>query len=594
MNAVQTETPTRERDAAGSPYLPGQNGQQRNSRRSRPESRAARGPEPGLEPSIEPGPEPDLDLAGFIETYQESIARAVAETYRPRYQPGSPGARRELPRLLRQPLGAQEHAIRGAALSLKLNPGTIIVGEMGTGKTYIAIADILAGCRNILVIVPPHLVQKWKREIEITIPQARPVIVRTLTDLKQLRPPDPRAGPRFTIMSREAAKLSYRWEPAVVRRQIDKGKRHAALCCPDCFQELRDPDNIPLTQAQLERRKHHCPGCRGALWQPKREKHRSDCPCRACTGQGRANPRYRHRKYALADYVQQRLKGRFDLLIADEVHEYKGRGTAQGIAGGNLAQACRRILTLTGTLAGGYSSTLFHLLYRFTPELRQEFGHNELSRWIDRYGFRQTRYRSSDPDDSFADGRSSRRRSYRKTEKETPGLAPAALFHLIGNSVFLRLSDISAGLPPYQEEIQIRQLRQQPAAGAEHSQQTAYAELYRKLKEAMLQALREGSARLLAAYLQSLLAYPDGCTRGETVIDPVVDATGQRRVIVDLPPLDPQTTYPKEQALIDLIREEKRRGRRTLVYTTHTDTRDLTGRTPGTTAPPRNQPSPFP
>ena len=32
--------------------------------------------------------------------------------------------------------------------------------------------------------------------------------------------------------------------------------------------------------------------------------------------------------------------------------------------------------------------------------------------------------------------------------------------------------------------------------------------------------IQAGSKRLLATYLQTLLAYPDGCTRGETVFDP--------------------------------------------------------------------------
>ena len=53
--------------------------------------------------------------------------------------------------------------------------------------------------------------------------------------------------------------------------------------------------------------------------------------------------------------------------------------------------------------------------------------------------------------DSLEDGRTSLRRKYRKVIRERPGLGPAALFHLIGNSVFLRLSDVASGLPPYEE-----------------------------------------------------------------------------------------------------------------------------------------------
>ena len=146
------------------------------------------------------------------------------------------------------------------------------------------------------------------------------------------------------------------------------------------------------------------------------------------------------------------MRGFFDLLVTDEVHEYKGRGSAQGIAAGVLADACGKSLSLSGTLMGGYASTLFHLLYRFSPEIRSEFGRSEEGRWIERYGFVEHSIGKPD-DESMEDGRNSRRRKYRKTVRERPGLAPSALFHLIGNSVFLRLSDVASGLPDYEEQV---------------------------------------------------------------------------------------------------------------------------------------------
>ncbi len=186
-----------------------------------------------------------------------------------------------------------------------------------------------------------------------------------------------------------------------------------------------------------------------------------------------------------------------------------------------LAESCGRSLTLSGTLMGGYASTLFHLLYRFSPEIRTEFGHTEEGRWISRYGFtEETIYK--DDDAPVEDGRNSRRRRYRKVVRERPGLSPSALFHLIGSSIFLRLSDVASGLPPYEERVLLSRMdTEQDHTG--FSQRGAYDMLYGALKQALGQALATGSKRLLAAYLQTLLAYPDGCTRGETVFDP---ATG--------------------------------------------------------------------
>ena len=96
---------------------------------------------------------------------------------------------------------------------------------MGTGKTFIAAAAAhMAGFRRILVLCPPHLTGKWKREVEMTVPGARAVVVKSITDLERLRL-SVGSGPLFAVMSREKAKLSYRWMPAVIERwAVSKGR----------------------------------------------------------------------------------------------------------------------------------------------------------------------------------------------------------------------------------------------------------------------------------------------------------------------------------------------------------------------------------
>ena len=98
-----------------------------------------------------------MNLGAFIETFKEAIARRVVESYPPLYRPSENGG--NMPRLLRRPLGAQEDAIKGAALSLEAHRGTTVVGEMGTGKTFIAAAAAhMAGFQRMLILCPPHLV----------------------------------------------------------------------------------------------------------------------------------------------------------------------------------------------------------------------------------------------------------------------------------------------------------------------------------------------------------------------------------------------------------------------------------------------------
>ena len=499
-----------------------------------------------------------MNLGDFIDTFKDAIAQRVVESYPPLYRPSENGG--ALPRLLRKPLGAQADAIRGAALSLKAHRGTTVVGEMGTGKTFIgAAAAYMAGFQRVLVLCPPHLVPKWKREVEMTVPGARAAIVESITDLERLRF-SIGTEPLFAVMSREKAKLSYRWKAAVIQRwatsrgrlirEEETGEPFRVPCCPDCTAQAVDKDGVPLTDKVLNRRKHVCAGCGSPLWQADR-----------------SGPK----RYPLADYVKHHMKGFFDLLIGDECHEFKGRGSAQGIAAGILADVCGRSLSLTGTLLGGYASTIFHLLYRFSPEIRTEFGRSDEHRWIQRYGFEEVTVGKPD-DDAVEDGRNSRRRKYRKVTRERPGLVPSALFHIIANTVFLRLADVASGLPPYEEQVMLSSMdAEEDSTG--YSQRTAYNTVFEELRKKLADALKAGSKRLLATYLQTLLAYPDGCTRGETVFDP---RTGD--VIVQVPPLSEERLYPKEKALVDLVAAERMAGRRVLVYVTHTGTRDITGR----------------
>ena len=50
-----------------------------------------------------------------------------------------------------------------------------------------AAAAHMAGFERILIICPPHLVPKWKREVEQTMPGVRAAIVESITDLERLR-----------------------------------------------------------------------------------------------------------------------------------------------------------------------------------------------------------------------------------------------------------------------------------------------------------------------------------------------------------------------------------------------------------------------
>lgn len=501
-----------------------------------------------------------MNLAAFLDRYRTAVTEAVIRTYPPFYDEKTRQAGEfDLRRLLRRPLGAQADAIRATAFSLRRHRGTLVVGEMGTGKTTItAAAAYLAGFKRILVLCPPHLVRKWGREVRETVSGAHVAVVRRISDLERLRSGDEKI--QFVICSREQAKLGYRWMPAVVARPARDADGRLAYdeygavvrlpCCPTCFAPALDDEEVPLGLAELAAKRRRCRGCGGPLWQADRR-----------------GPR----RYPLADYIRRRMPGYFDLLVLDEVQEFKARGSAQGLAAGTLAAACGTTLALTGTVFGGYSSTLFYLLWRFSPAVRREFGYREEGKWVSRYGIVE-RITKKDPDAHTGDGRHSKRRSYLARTVEKPGVSPAVLFHLIGNTVFLRLADVARDLPAYCERVMTYALGEGEGPDAP-SQAGCYRRLAQDLSAAVAGALQGGSKRLLATYIQALLAYPDACTRGETVLDP---DTGD--VIAHAPPLPWDALYPKERALLDLVSRERARGRRVLVYITHTERRDLSPR----------------
>jgi hypothetical protein len=247
-----------------------------------------------------------LSLSQFLEEYKVAIRDHVIEQFKPLYTPQDRnGFAEKLSVLKRKPYAAQADAIAGLTLALGQQPASFLVGEMGAGKTLIAAAAAYLLCaKNTLVLCPPHLVQKWEKEIKATLPACEVIHLRSITGLCRSYA-SPFSKPRFFILSRERAKLSYRWKPAVIplRRVLavtDEGimKRaiYPILACPVCFSEVKDQEGIPLSRDRLGRRKHRCQVCFGPLWEADRSGVR---------------------RYAIADYIRKRMKGRFDLLILD-------------------------------------------------------------------------------------------------------------------------------------------------------------------------------------------------------------------------------------------------------------------------------------
>jgi hypothetical protein len=530
------------------------------------------------------------DLTAFLEDWIQPLTEVVATSYPPKYTFDLNGfgpvlnqlnLKRKIP-LLNKPglLPAQKHAAAAAATRLMTHDDVIIVGKMGTGKTLMGPA-VVAALRSkkirmdhVIVLCPPHLVDKWIREIKITWPIAKATPLTTIEDVDRFFA---EPGPIFGILKETTARSGSGWEHAIdyvgPRRMKTRTNRQEVtflgntefpadddnakalqyqlqrgIRCPACG-ERQIKDDVLMMTTDFTSAKKHCQRCQSALWQDTRF--------------GEAGKA----KYPLATYIKKRYKKQLDMLIADECHQFKGQDSDRGYAFSRLCTAARKVLLLTGTIYGGKASTLFYLLYRASAEMRQAYTNKDvtgkrrlmLKEWIERFGILQeietTRFDQH--------GKTSGNSRAGIIIKELPGGSPAMLPWLLNNSVFVSLEDMGYALPGY-KEIPVP-VTMTPAMAA------SYRSLEAQMSAELRRRLLVGDKSLLGAYLQSLLSWPDSPWRNKGVTDP----KGELIAFVDALP-GPPGSYPKEEAIIERIKESKAAGRKVLLACQQTNTLDIT------------------
>jgi SNF2 family DNA or RNA helicase len=505
-------------------------------------------------------------LDEYLDAYGGHLAKKCRERLLPLHDPqGEPHPR--VKELLRVPFAAQAYVITGAARLLERSKTAFLVCEMGTGKSLMGIGTVHAHADGkpyrALVFCPGQLVGKWQREIHDTLPN---VTTHALKDWKEVVALLQKKGTapscaEWYVIARDRAKLGAKWKVAVVRARrrvkTQDGLRvvREVSTCPSCGAVVTDEEGMLLPLEVLERKPISCRKCNGALW--------------AFTGE--------LRRWAPATIIHKKLKDFFDYLICDEAHEEKSQTSAQANALGSLAPACKRTIALTGTLLGGYSEHVRPLLFRLSPRsvVEEGFEWSDSMRFAERYGRIKTVIREKDNDGPR--NRQSKGSSTSKTRSIEPGILPG-LFgnHLLDKAVFLQLEQVAATLPKLQEE-----LIPIPMEGA---QAQAYEDLEKDMLAAVRDMARKGNKQLLGTMVNSLLYYQDTCY---APWEPLGYYEGEREgegafVTVHIPTkLSAETIYPKEQALLDLVRQEKQAGRQCWVYLQITEKHGLLERLKG-------------
>ena len=374
-------------------------------------------------------------------------------------------------------------------------------------------------------------------------------------------------------------------------------KRCRAFLCPDCDavieMEISEDGahyTVPADQFffQKEHRKNHvCPQCGSPLWSAvnpdqqiewvkigeygwvhrygaeahlRRTKNANVCDRLAQIAQdpdGYYPVRGARRRYPLSTYIKKKLHGRISGFLCDELHQYNN-DSGQGDAMAELYGASKLFVGMTATLINGYSSGIFHLLYRIVPGLMLKDGkqYGSPGDFDAEYGVVENVYETKD-----AEYNANRRTSKRKTRtRQLPGVSPLVFSRfLLEYTAFLSLSDMGKELPSY-EEIPVA-LDMPEDVG----------ECYQAVQNVLQKVLkndRKAAQKILSAYLNLLTVYPDQPYDQPEVIHPI---TG-------MPIVTPQScgdfsrVFPKEEKVLELVQQKVANGERVLIYTSWTRT----------------------
>lgn len=603
-----------------------------------------------------------LTLPEFIEEFGEGLLGQVREQNPPVYDPDCDGASSAwqerqaiMDGLKRKPFKAQAEAVQAVVKLLvdEGQPAAVINAEMGTGKTMMAICAAAVMQKThprTLVISPPHLVYKWRREILDTVPGARvwvlngPDTLRKLLHLREVLGLKSER-PEFFVLGRVRMRMGFHWEPAFVQKNVRSGEGGSRqtwrlAACPNCFEPIAkkvDGGLLPFlyeeAHQELEKTRLKCRKCGSPLWtlvrpgKPREPlsvmvlkalkkiptigektaqwligKFGEEALADMLTDNNYAlvnlmdergefifNDRQSARieramahtefsfgegGYQASEFIKRQLpKDTFGLLIVDEGHEYKNEDSAQGQAMGVLASQCSKTLLLTGTLMGGYASDLFYLLWRLNPAMMIADGFKPArSGSLGTAAMHFMREHGVLKDvvtecESTSHRTAKGTRSNLRTTK-APGFGPVGIMrYVLPQTVFLKLRDIGQKvLPPYEEEFIGVQMTGE--------QEAAYRRMQFRLVTELKQALVRHDNTLLGVVLNVLLAWPDCAFRTETVLHPK-----SKNCLVAQPPVFAEGEIaPKEAEMLRLCKEAKAQGRRVLVYTIYSGTRDVTTR----------------
>lgn len=252
----------------------------------------------------------EMKLNQFMASFGASVRQSLDNTLAPVYNGVQDrNILREfmLDDIQRQPFEKQRDCIH-AATNLLIDegaPAAIINADMGTGKTQMAtcVAQLCNQegiAQRTLVLSPPHLVYKWRREIlEIVGPTAKVTVLNgpdalvKLLQLREMLGTTPHDGPEFFVLGRVRMRMGFHWEPAYATKPLSPQSAKAyqgteladkeapkRCMCPQCGDSAKVRIKDELIELTTETfptdRRLNCLTCDSPLWQLQHKKQPKD------------------------------------------------------------------------------------------------------------------------------------------------------------------------------------------------------------------------------------------------------------------------------------------------------------------------------
>lgn len=494
------------------------------------------------------------DVSDYLVTFVEPIKDRLSENIEILYD-----ANKVNPKIFegkKRPYDGQISLIQGGIETLKQknNKFLYLAAEPGSGKSLMGakINHVYHHEKEkenycTLLVAPATTLTQWKKEINDSIGGSVDVLIVKNTNefIQFYNKTKMRVNkPTYILVGKETFKLSYKMEHGVnvVKRKIpvevkktfwtDTEIKTTEVCtCPDCGLPLRNPlrksKTIFFTEKDFRTAKksnYKCIECEAVLFQAVY---------------------VRNRKTSVIDFIK-RKNIKVDSVIIDEAHEGNGDSII-GLTSRDVMRRGKKVILLSGTVTNGYASSIYNVLFGLVPNTLKRKKVFEKDQFIKTYGTLMTTTKHKDSEYHVTNRTQIRDSAYREIEGVNPRIFAE---FMASNFISAELDDLKSDIPkPVEKYIGVEPLEEM-----------------KKNEYDLSEGIKKASPFNASFYDNSVVKHyaNNPFNWGEIPFEFKENSDKQNQYVQ--PVNINNQLLPKEQELINILREEVNNGRKSWIY----------------------------